>query len=245
MRWGFLLLLFISFNSWSTTNMVVIGDSHTAGPFGRYLHQNLSKHSELNVALYGHSSSAAIHWMQDKKYVLSGGLQHRLTVDGNYYANPNPTHWRVKREVPKLKDILKELAFHTQWQQQVGTISPIDIVVVALGANDLRTVTNEDGTPARNYQARQKYVIKMLDFIEQAGAKCLWVGPPDGIKKTPQRQSTLYRYLKEAVGNRCPFYSSNHFKATACDGVHFNCRSLLPLAKKWAGEVTEFILQNL
>jgi lysophospholipase L1-like esterase len=236
-------LSLISF-SFADSNIVIIGDSHSAGPFGRYLVKNLSELEAINVALYGHASSAPLHWMRTQTSKLSGGVQHLLNFDGKNYRNPNPTDWRERVAVPNFNGILSELAYHNSWQRKIGHQS-VDVAVIALGANDYRAVSTSEGKKSNGYTKRLQYITQMIDELERRNIQCLWVGPPDGIKKTSKRQKVLYQFLKEAINNRCAFFNSNHFKATDCDGVHFSCRKGHDKAKKWAREVSEFIKKNL
>lgn len=237
-------LCLVCLNANADTNIIVIGDSHSAGPFGRYLVNNLSELPTVNVALYGHASSAPLHWIGSKKYKLSGGVQHLLNYEEKKYQNPTPTDWRAKVEVPKLEVILKELAFHKSWQRKIGS-QKIDVAVIALGANDYRAISDSNGKPTSSYKKRLEYISHMIDELERQNIQCLWVGPPDGIKKTSSRQKLLYDFLKDGIQQRCELFNSNHFKATDCDGVHFSCAKGNAKAKQWASEVSEFVKMNL
>src|SRR5690606_11188475 len=97
-----LAALLVSLNSFA--NILVIGDSHTAGPFGANLHNLLTeKYPNKNIATYGHSSSAPLHWWKDtRNYYLSGGMAHHFSASSTYNRAPAP-HWRTKVKVPKLK----------------------------------------------------------------------------------------------------------------------------------------------
>lgn len=239
-----LMFFFYSFTTLATTNIVIIGDSHSAGPFGKYLLQNLASNADINVALYGHSSSAPVHWLNSKEYKLSGGVQHRLSFEGVEYSNPNPTHWRTRVTVPKIENIFAQLAYHDSWQREIGN-ALVDVAVIALGANDYRAISDANGNPTSAFYSRQAYIQQMIDKLEEKNIQCVWIGPPNGIKKTDKRQNLLYRFLTEAIKNRCPMLNSNHYKATSCDGVHFSCRSGYEKAKQWAKEASDFVLQAI
>lgn len=245
MKYLILFLLFIS--SAFAKNIMFIGDSHSVGPFGQTVFKKLSKIQDLNIAMYAHSSSAAVHWTANKTYELGGGVNHMLTVDGKFYDNPNKTHWSVRRKVPHIEDILKELAYNESWKKEVGIINPIDTVIIALGANDLRAVSNLNGKLIKGSELRKSSILKMISEVEAIGAKCIWIGPPNGssAEHSDARQKRLYQFLREAIGERCEFYSSNHFKAKSCDKIHFNCRAEIKNSTKWATEVTNFILKHI
>jgi hypothetical protein len=240
---GIFLLFITSFAQ--AKSVLVIGDSHTAGPFGKKLHSLLSQ--EFNhVVTLGHSSSAALHWVSDKEYLLSGGKFNQLFRDNTQYVDPNPVHWRVKTKVPKLWDVLEDNAYHLKWKQSVPHKLKADIVVIGLGANDARVISKADGIiNPQSYLKRKNAIVDMIYSIKHSGAKCVWIMPPHGVKKSDANQKTLYSFLKEAVASECPMMSSLHYKATDCDGVHFSCSSQRPKAIKWAKEAFEFIKSNI
>lgn len=227
-------------------NILVIGDSHTAGPFGKYLHDKLTEYyPEKTIVTLGHSSSALIHWWSEKVYSLSGGVGHHMSANGKYYKNPNPTHWRVKREVPKLLPLLDNPILHDQWQQQLPGAIEVDTIVFALGANDRRAISRNDGTRTRAFEERKQIIIEALDEVERRGLKCIWIAPPHSVIRPLAVGDTTYQYIVEAVGQRCPIYDSRKFVARYCDQVHFNCTRALGTARTWAHEVADFIKVNL
>lgn len=242
-----LLLLIISAHTFASNNIMILGDSHSVGPFGNTLFENLSGQKNTNVALYGHSSSSALHWVSEKTINLGGGVNHRLSFNGKRYSNPHKTHYKVKREVPKIQDILSNMAYHNEWKQKVSNSSKIDTVVVALGANDLLGVAYKNGkVNRRGCRKRAVAIRKMLKEVKRKGAGCIWIGPPNGISAhhTDARQRTLDLFLRKAVGKECKYFSSSNYKSEGCDGIHMSCKSQRPKAKQWATEATKFILKN-
>jgi hypothetical protein len=229
------ILLLLSFNLFAS-NLLIIGDSHMAGPFGKRLHTLFTKGKNFdNVITYGHASSSSLHWMSETTYKLSGGVFHQF----NNQSNPNPTNWRLKVEVPKLSSVLADPSLHTEW----GSAGfDFDNIIIELGANDARAISSQNGViNSREYQRRQSYVSMMINLVKKYNLGCYWIGPPNGIKKTKANQDILYKMLQDTVKESCSFFSSNHFKAIGCDGVHFNCRSELKNAHKWAKEVFNFV----
>lgn len=239
---AFIILLALSISNITLAKSVLlIGDSHTAGPFGSKLHSLLSSEYEQVVTL-GHSSSAASHWVNPKEYLLSGGKFNQMFLKGQQVRDPNPTHWRIKVKVPKLTEVLNDNAYHADWKQLAGENLRADIVVIALGANDARVIANPDGSiRAAGYKLRKAAIIDMIAAVKQSGAKCVWIAPPHGSKKTDANQRAVYAYLKDAIADECPMMDSNHYKATGCDGYHFSCSSQRPKAIKWANEAFDFV----
>lgn len=223
-------------------NILVIGDSHMAGPFGQYLHQSLATRQNTNVITYGHASSAAVHWLSQKRHSLSGGVYHFLSAHKTIHpnelvrmANPNPTDWRVAVEVPLFEPLVLDMNMHEQWREKGFPTRSPDLVVIELGANDRGHVYQAGQINRRGFEQRKNYARRLADLATSSGAKCLWIGPPHGRVKTDAEQAALYQMLGEALENtECELISSNHFKAMGCDGVHFNCREEMDNARKWS-----------
>ncbi len=232
------ILCFLTISYSMGADILFIGDSHTAGPFGKLLHKELAK--SHNVTTLGHASSAPIHWMSDEVFKLSGGVFNELKNHGVIYKNPTPTHWREKVIVPKFLPLLEDTAYHSAWK---GNAFKPSHIIIALGANDARSISDENGNiRATTYELRQKAIIDMLDALN---IPCAWIGPPNGIKKPAANQNVLYTYLEESVIGKCEFMSSNHYIVRGCDGVHMNCPSEMDNARKWVQEAFLFIQNKL
>jgi hypothetical protein len=234
-------------------NILFIGDSHTAASyaFGGEVQKLLSQSGKFkNIVTLGHSSSAAIHWVDDKSYKFSGGIYHALTTEkGSKLGHPNQPNWREKTSVLKFKDTITNMAIHPKWKEKIGVVTP-DIVVIALGANDAKSVSNPSGVINRSaYNQRKDNIKSMISMIEKIDAQCIWIGPPMGEKKSEANQNTLYKFLDESISNKCAFMSSNHYVARTsgkyCDGVHMSCPTERQKAKNWANETVNFILNNI
>lgn len=230
-------------------NTLVIGDSHMAGPFGQYLHQSISTIPNTNVITYGHSSSAALHWVSEKRHKLSGGVYHNLsahkTINPNELirmANPHPTDWREPVETPAFLPLVTDMNLHKEWSDLgFKSVTP-NLVIIELGANDRRAIFDNGQIVQSQYERRRDFNHELARFATSNGAKCLWIGPPHGREKTDAEQAAVYQMLEEALEDTgCELFSSNHYKAMGCDGIHFNCREELPNAKKWSSEVFEKI----
>tara|TARA_R110000868_G_scaffold164359_14_gene396919 strand:- start:151 stop:906 length:756 start_codon:yes stop_codon:yes gene_type:complete len=228
-------------------NVLIIGDSHMAGPFGQYLHQSVATVRGVNVITYGHASSAPLHWLSETRHKLSGGVYHMYSANRtiNPYelirlVNPNPTDWRIPVEVPEFESLMSKMQLHFEWLRGGAQFLKPDIVVIELGANDRRAIVQNDQVNQRSYDKRLELTRRLANIATQDGAKCLWIGPPHGRTKTDFEQATLYKMLTEALdGTSCELVSSNHYKAIGCDGVHFNCREEFGNAKSWANEMAQ------
>lgn len=99
--------------------VLIIGDSHTVGPFGWHLDQ-LLRNDGHQVATYASCGSTAQWWFSGKK---TGCGYYQRDLSGSVSrANIHPT--------PLVKDLLKE-------------VNP-DVVIVALGSNYVKNF-NDDG----------------------------------------------------------------------------------------------------
>lgn len=228
-----------------SNNVLLIGDSHTAGIYGVKLHEYLSKEFD-NVVTYGHSSSAAIHWLSDKDILLSGGKYNALSINKEQILDPKPVHWRVKTLVPHFMPLLENMtSLHSQWTEKIPYRLVPDLVIIGLGANDANSIADTNGVIRKiEYTKRMKSIKEMITLVKSSGASCIWIGPPNGAKKSKKNQDLLYHFLRESVAADCPFFSSNHYNVNGCDGIHFNCSALRSKGIAWAKEVFEFILKN-
>jgi hypothetical protein len=242
-----LLIFFLFVFSYAVLakNILVIGDSHMAGPFGKNMFSNLAQDKNNNVVVYGHASSAAIHWINEKETKVSGGVFHSFSYEGRTYSNPNPTDWRESVAVPKASIVFDEFLLHSSWKQKPKASLTPDIIVIELGANDLRIISSENGVVnKKSYAERLTANKKLVEMAIDRGAKCYWVGPPDGIKKSTARQNIVYQMLAEAVADQCEFFNSRKYNVNVCDGIHYNCTAGYSKAKEWAREVTDFVLKS-
>lgn len=225
-------------------NILMVGDSHTAGPFGQFMRSELGKNH--NVVVYGHSSSAAYNWVSEKEYSFTGGIFHGAMIEGQRLNNPYPIHWREKAPTPKYERFLDNMLKYSEWTSKVGEVKA-DVAIIALGANDSKTISNSEGKIREHqYRQRQQAIFKMLDMVRANNLKCIWIGPPHSELKSIPQEETLDQYLNEAVLADCDFFNSRHYVAKkwlpACDGIHFSCNSTSrALAKKWALEASDFI----
>lgn len=227
-------------------DILVIGDSHTVGPFGTNLHKNLaSALPDKMIMVYGHSSSAPVHWMGSKPVMLSGGINHHMSFGETYLDHPNLPHWRILQPSQNLLKVLNEPVIHPQWKVKIPMKPTIDTIVIALGANDRGAVSTDSGTRTTEYAKRVQIINDLLNETESRGIKCIWIGPPSSITRSKAKEQTTHDYLVEGINNRCPLYDSRKFVAKFCDKVHFNCPPAMPDARKWAREAADFVLTHL
>ena len=107
------------------------------------------------------------------------------------------------------------------------------MIVIALGANLM----------GAGLETIRTTTARMVNSVKASGAKCLWVGPPNGRNKTEPKFSQLYAAIEEAVRGTCELVDSRlltYYPETGGDGIHFD--GLPPairdeILSKWVGGV--------
>lgn len=249
MKYFILSFIFLSKLTFSQS-VLVIGDSHMAGYFGKNLFDELLYSKKFkNIVVLGHASSAPKDWIASERIKLSGGVLNIAYLGGKTFINPSPTHWKEEVEVPDLSKLMKNIIYRSEWRKTNLALTP-DYVVVELGANDMRAIADPNGVLKKNeYNYRLNKMKLLIDKILLGGAKCLFVTPPDGAAKNPKSLKLLYKMINEGTKDRCELYDQSlKFKAEGkesgrnCDGYHFQCsKKDRDKAHTWAKEVANFI----
>jgi len=246
MKKFFMISVFLFLTISGHADILVIGDSHTAGPFGEILHKSLThEYPDKIILTYGHSSSAPIHWMSSKSTKLSGGLNHHFSINGQYYPHPNLPNWRLPAETLSLIDLFTSPILHSQWQKKASREVNINTIIIALGANDRGAVSDEAGNRTNEFHKRVQVIHEMLGQIESRNIKCIWIGPPSSPLRTSKLEQTSHEYLVEGIQDKCPLFDSRKFIALYCDKVHFSCKKGKPIVEKWANEAFTFVRENI
>lgn len=107
------------------------------------------------------------------------------------------------------------------------------MIVIALGANLM----------GAGMETIRTTTARMVNSVKASGAKCVWVGPPNGRNKVEPKFSQLYGAIEEAVRGTCELVDSRpltYYPETGGDGIHFD--GLPPairdeILSKWVGGV--------
>jgi hypothetical protein len=169
--------------------LILIGDSHTAGAFGHALDGLLRKRVPA-VETYG-SCGASPAW-----YVPGNGASGHTSACGTWFHRYSAADPAKLEEVtsasptPLIGALLKEKP---------------DVVVVALGTNMIDW--NKGGISGLESAAALGSAIKA------AGARCLWIGPPDGLGHLSREAATaqlakLNSSLASTVSGTCDYLPS-------------------------------------
>ncbi|MBT3984341.1 MAG: hypothetical protein HOE90_23500 [Bacteriovoracaceae bacterium] len=195
-----------AFGEENKLNILVIGDSHTAQSFGIMMHGRLSTLNNTQVATYGRCGSSPVHWTK---------TSHRwVTPCGFFNGASTDTITGLRGKFLKTP-LVDNLLANIDPAQDIPIKA--DLVVVALGANQINSVGSDpqlDPEVANTkLEDAANTVVALVDKIRLSGAKCVWIGPPDGsLRKKPKyKQDRLYEMLVTAhvkAGNYCQFLSS-------------------------------------
>ncbi|MGK5087554.1 hypothetical protein WDW86_08345 [Bdellovibrionota bacterium FG-2] len=199
----------MTFTIFALLQILLIGDSHTVGTFGKSLNTLLATLPSARVQTYGSCGSSPSWWI--KGTATSCG--YFSDIEGNRLETP-------RHATPILSQLLKNQS--------------TDVVVIALGSN-LMPDTLEHAR--QTTQELLGIVSKHKEHYPHA--LCFWIAPPNGRNKTEPKFGDLYAMLQEETQGICQLFDSRmvtHYPATGGDGAHFD--SLGPegreIAKHWA-----------
>ena len=178
--------------------ILVLGDSHSMGHFGRVIHQNLREtYPEAKVTLVAACGKG-------EGGFLAGGYAHcgvltrkpngKISRPKGCKANPcteadGPDCSKDQCRPPKLRTLLRR--------------AKPDLVIVQVGSNSWFK-----GSVKRGWSGVEKKVTRIADLIEKRGAKCLWVTPPDSSKRPAESQDAFAGMYERVLSGRCSVFNS-------------------------------------
>jgi hypothetical protein len=173
----------------ATKRLILIGDSHTAGTFGHAL-DGLLRKSVPAVETYG-SCGASPSW-----YVPGNPVSGHTSPCGTWF------HRYSAADPSKLEEVTR--ASPTPLIGALLKEKP-DVVVVALGTNMIDW--SKGGISGLDSAAALGSAIK------GAGARCLWIGPPDGLGSLSRAAATaslakLNSSLASTLSGTCAYLPS-------------------------------------
>ena len=178
----------------SPSRILIVGDSHTAGPFGLGLLSALDSQPNLETALYASCGSRAEHW-------TGTPYSNRICSREKDYSQAKPVDFGAKDGSRPMKSL----------SALVSAGKP-DVVVLALGTNSLPTDREASLDRAK------KEVVRAIESAKSRGARCIWVGPPnEPTERFPKSvQDCFSSMLRTTVeANGCRFVDSRDFTNAA------------------------------
>ena len=214
--WITLLLLnsFFSNSAWASQGVLIIGDSHSYGPFGEVLDSYYRKHG-FEVSSYASCGSSPSNWMNNNQ-------NFKTTNCGYWSKDPQNKETRVKsHKIPSMTDLIAK--------------TKPKITVISLGTNILASTSN--------IKHELKYVEQMIAKIKEAGSDCIWIGPPD-LHKNPFKANlelgvSSIKATVEKYG--CHFLDSRNYTKYPkgnSDGIHYGAND----SKNWGTAVTSKLM---
>ena len=202
--------------------ILVIGDSHSAGTFGKTLDQELrTQFAQAKVSTYASSSATPAYYFDS------------TPSHGGFFAHPDGK--------PAVSGTVKTPETITPSLPRLLDQTHAQVTVVALGTN-LIGVSDEEV---------RKQITETVQAIQVHHSHCIWVGEPDLRPDTPrfsiENQNHLYFMLKGVtMPLGCPFVDSRAYTSyppTGGHGIHYDDLGELGREKgrAWADAVTREI----
>ncbi len=199
--------------------VLLIGDSHSVGAYGREL-ERLFRESEgsEHVALYASCGSSPGSWLSGRPtrcgYREKVGLQREVSVK----SHATPLAERVISE----------------WIKP-GTEGPSgrSVIVVSHGSNLV----------PKSLKQTEKEMRAFRDVLERTTSSestvCYWVGAPDSRTFSDEKTAQTVDVIRASLGGRCTFIDSRvytSYPANGGDGLHFDSLGAKgrEQAKAWA-----------
>ncbi len=102
-----------------------------------------------------------------------------------------------------------------------------DVLIVQLGGNSVPLSQSH----------WERHVRLVMDALrERERIQCLWVGPPPGWGRDPERFKSYYDFMSQHLGTRCRFFDSRpgiQYPEQTGDGIHLDRISSTDLHRKY------------
>ncbi|MEK7434837.1 MAG: hypothetical protein AABZ74_17015 [Cyanobacteriota bacterium] len=196
--------------------ILLIGDSHTVGSYGKELDSLLRKNGDI-VRIYGSSGSSPSWWITGK--ITKSGFYSK-DENGKTY---NPIDWKTPHETPILEKIIDEFKPNT--------------IIVSLGANLIRQ--------KKEYIKKEIEDLCEIISKKNIPLIWVGPPNGRSDKKKKSEQDFLYENIIEVVKKYGYFIDSRPYTeypdTLKGDGVHFFGEEGRKITKKWANSVFDEI----
>jgi len=177
--------------------VLVLGDSHAMGYFGRVLHNRLRKTFKADVTLVGACGKSEPGFLRGS-YAKCGVLIRTARNRTRYPlgCRQNPCKDKHGTRCSKRNCRPKKLTTYLR------TLKP-DVVILQLGANSTWMGTAEDGWP--KVRANIRAVVAQL---KAAGTRCVWVTAPDTMIRKAETQDKFAALYENELRGQCEVFNS-------------------------------------
>lgn len=195
----------------SSKNILIVGDSHSYGPYGAVL-DNFYRNQGHKVSSYASCGSSPSTWARS-----SSNFQQ--TNCGYWSKSPSGKETRVNsHKLPSFQEALNQ--------------SQPDLTIISLGTNALSS--------PQNIQNEVRQAERLMDSIKKANSECVWIGPPDNDKKpfSTNLAQGVVAFRAAAEKNGCKFIDSTKYTKYPkgkSDGIHYGPKD----SKAWGEGVVK------
>ncbi len=176
-------------------NILLIGDSHTVGTFGRTLHGLINETNTCNTVAMGGWQASSFIEMLDKK-------------------NPNPDPYSGALKMNVNLTVSSEKA-------AVGVMkAAYDVALVALGTN---SVVSHDGAKNAYIRQNDRHII-LMNKLKSYGTKvCIFIGPPaipggaNGLNVANNLKNKFYSLTRKENGKVVKYIDAELYRTKSLE----------------------------
>lgn len=230
--------------------IVIVGDSHTVGFFGRELENQIRKlnspstNKPASVFSISTVGSSAASWLSPQGTSKRKGS--RICDTGNKCVITEAQKEDIENS-PSFEQVLTDS----------GPKPFPKVAIIALGSNMLVTEAPSRKNPKpKTYDDTMTEVSKMIQTAKRKTSQCIWIGPPQPHEKviSPEKYGQFVSLLKATVlKNDCQYISShektdksvlnNQFPKNS--GLHYDYKSSVLWANGVFKEISPLISSGL
>lgn len=192
-------------------NILIVGDSHSYGPYGTVLDDHFRKQGH-KVASYASCGSSPSTWVRS-----SSNFQQ--TNCGFWSKSPSGKEIRVKsHKLPSFQEAI--------------TQSQPNLTIISLGTNALSS--------SQNIKNEVSHAERMMETLQKANSQCVWIGPPDLDKKpfSANLEQGVRAFKAAAEKYKCKYIDSTRYTSYPkgkSDGIHYSPKD----SKAWGEAVAK------
>ncbi len=177
--------------------VLILGDSHMMGYFGRVLHNRVSRRFGADVTMVGACGKSEPGFL--KGSYTRCGVQIRTSSNRKWYPLGCPQNPCKKKHGTSCS---KRNCRPAKLSSYLKRLKP-DLVILQLGANSTWMGTAGNGWPAVRANIR-----KVVAKLKAAKARCVWITPPDTMIRTQSTQDKFTAMYEEELAGHCNVFNS-------------------------------------
>ena len=178
--------------------ILVLGDSHSMGHFGRTLHKKLrAKYPNAKVTLVAACGKG-------EGGFLSGGYAHCGVITLHPKGGVSRPKGCKKNPCTEADgpECTEQNCRPRKLRAQLRRSKP-DLVILQMGSNSWFK-----GSMTKGWGKVEKRVEKIAAHVRKRNAKCLWVTPPDSSKRSSESQDAFAAMYERVLEGKCSVFNS-------------------------------------